>query len=93
MAHAYSQTLLAVVIDNLLPVKGASFISKSILSSAKLTEILCRLGSDIGTKFEGDSTHVLTAYFHVKVDCIGRMTRESRWQRRKRVSLANGLSA
>ena len=44
-----------------------SSVSKSLLSSAKLTKVLGCLGGNVSTEFEGDPADVLSSYFHIEV--------------------------
>mmetsp|Transcript_16340 Transcript_16340/g.31884 ORF Transcript_16340/g.31884 Transcript_16340/m.31884 type:complete len:211 (+) Transcript_16340:258-890(+) len=49
-------------------VERASGVSESLLASAKSAEVLCCLGSDIGTELESDTADVFSSYLHIEVD-------------------------
>lgn len=51
-----------------IPMERTSGISVSLFSSAKLTEVFSSLWCYICAELKCDTTHVLPAYFHVKVN-------------------------
>ena len=49
----------------------ASLVAETLLASAKGSEILTGLGSDVGTKLEGNTADIFSANCHVKLRCVG----------------------
>ena len=50
-------------------VEGATLETKTLLTRAEGSEVFSRLGDDIGTKFKGNATNILTTNFHVEEYC------------------------
>jgi len=49
--------------------KCASLVAKTLLSSTQRTKVFRSLWYSIGSEFKCDATNIISANFHIKVDC------------------------